>query len=154
MGSTNIKRELSGIALLLFSVFLAAALLSLALRGVGAGFDMGPVGRYLSEPLVALVGWPAACLVPLVPAVHALRLFGRMTSTADQSWMVFLGGFVAMLPIAIGLAVNAPQGEYSHASGLWGGFVSFYWRAWFGGVGGWIIVALGMSALAAGKSVV
>ena len=149
MGSSGLKRELSGIALLLFAVFVAAALLSLALRGFGAGFDMGPVGRILSEPLVAFVGWPAAVLVPLIPAVHALRLFGRMESTTDQSWMVCLAGFVIMLPIAIGLGANAPQGEYSHAAGLWGGFVAYYWRAWFGGVGGWIIVALGMSALTA-----
>jgi S-DNA-T family DNA segregation ATPase FtsK/SpoIIIE len=63
--------------------------------------------------------------------------------------MIFLAGVVAVLPIAIGLGVDAPQGEYSHSSGLWGGFVSFYWRAWFGGVGAWIIVALAASALTA-----
>jgi S-DNA-T family DNA segregation ATPase FtsK/SpoIIIE len=149
VGSTTLKRELSGIALLLFAVFVGAALLSLALRGLGAGFDMGPVGRVLSEPLVEFVGWPAAVLVPLIPAVHALRLFGRMESRTDQSWMVCLTGVVLLVPIAIGLGADAPQGEYSHAAGLWGGFVSFYWRAWFGGVGGWIIVALGLSALTA-----
>jgi S-DNA-T family DNA segregation ATPase FtsK/SpoIIIE len=149
VGSSGLKRELTGIALLLFAVFLGGALLSLALRGLGAGFDMGPVGRVLSEPLVALLGWPAAALVPAVPAVHALRLFGRMESETDRSWMIFLAGVVAILPIAIGLGVNAPQGEYSHASGLWGGFVAFYWRAWFGGVGAWVIVALAASALTA-----
>ena len=149
MGSPALKRELSGIALLLFAVFVSAALLSLALQTVGFGFDMGPVGRLLSAPLVQLLGWPAAVLVPLIPTVHALRLFGRMESRTDESWMVCLGGFVVLLPIAIGLGANAPQGEYSHAAGLWGGFVAFYWRAWFGGVGGWIIVALAMSALTA-----
>jgi S-DNA-T family DNA segregation ATPase FtsK/SpoIIIE len=149
VGSSGLKRELTGIALLLFAVFVGGALLSLALRGLGAGFDMGPVGRVLSEPLVALLGWPAAALVPTVPAVHALRLFGRMESETDRSWMIFLAGVVAILPIAIGLGVNAPQGEYSHASGLWGGFVAFYWRAWFGGVGAWVIVALAASALTA-----
>jgi S-DNA-T family DNA segregation ATPase FtsK/SpoIIIE len=149
VGSSGLKRELTGIALLLFAVFLGGALLSLALRGLGAGFDMGPVGRVLSEPLVALLGWPAAALVPAVAAVHALRLFGRMESETDRSWMIFLAGVVAILPIAIGLGVNAPQGEYSHASGLWGGFVAFYWRAWFGGVGAWVIVALAASALTA-----
>ncbi|MDB4887945.1 MAG: cell division FtsK/SpoIIIE [Gemmatimonadetes bacterium] len=149
MGSTSIKRELTGIALLLFSVFVAAALLSLALRGFGAGFDMGPVGRILSEPMVALLGWPAATLVPLIPAVHALRLFGRMEPTTDQSWMICLAGFVVLLPIAVGLGANAQRGEYSHAAGLWGGFVAFYWRAWFGGVGAWLIVALALSGLTA-----
>src|SRR3982074_3454662 len=102
---------------------------------------MGPVGRVLPEPLVAFFGWPAAALVPAVPAVHALRLFGRMESETDRSWMIFLAGVVAILPIAIGLGINAPQGEYSRLSGLWGGFVAFYWRAWFGGAGAWIIVA-------------
>ena len=78
MGSSGLKRELLGIALLLFSVFVAAALLSMALRGVGFGFDMGPVGRTLAAPLVAFLGWPAAALLPLAPAAHALRLFGRL----------------------------------------------------------------------------
>ncbi|MCY7378250.1 MAG: DNA translocase FtsK 4TM domain-containing protein, partial [Gemmatimonadaceae bacterium] len=128
MGSTGIKRELIGIALLLSAVFLAGALLSLALRDLGAGFDMGPVGRILSEPLVAFLGWPAASLVPAVPAVHALRLFGRLESETDRSWMIFFAGVVALLPIAIGLGVNAPRGAYAPSSGLWGGFVAFYWR--------------------------
>jgi S-DNA-T family DNA segregation ATPase FtsK/SpoIIIE len=149
VGSSGLKRELVGIALLLFSVFVAASLASLALRGIGAGFDMGPVGRFLSEPLVTFVGWPAAVLVAVIPGVHALRLFDRMQPATDRSWMVFLGGMVALLPIAIGLAANAPLGEYANSAGLWGGFVAHYWRRWFGGVGGWIIVALGMSALTA-----
>jgi S-DNA-T family DNA segregation ATPase FtsK/SpoIIIE len=149
VGSSGLKRELTGIGLLLFAVFLGGALLSLALRGVGFGLDMGPVGRFLSEPLVDFLGWPAAALVPAVPAVHALRLFGRMESETDRSWMIFLAGVVTILPIAIGLGANAPQGEYSHSSGLWGGFVAFYWRAWFGGVGAWVIVALAASALTA-----
>jgi S-DNA-T family DNA segregation ATPase FtsK/SpoIIIE len=149
VGSSGLKRELTGIALLLSAVFLAGALLSLALRGVGAGFDMGPVGRILSEPLVALLGWPAAALVPAVPAVHALRLFGRLESETDRSWMIFFAGVVVVLPIAIGLGVNAPQGEYAHSSGLWGGFVAFYWRAWFGAVGAWVVIALAASALTA-----
>jgi S-DNA-T family DNA segregation ATPase FtsK/SpoIIIE len=143
------KRELTGIALLLFSIFLAAALLSLALRGIGAGFDMGPVGRFLSEPLVTFFGWPAAALFPTVPAVHALRLFDRMKSETDRSWMIFLAGVVALLPIAIGLGVHAPQGDYSPASGLWGGFIAYYWRSWFGSVGAWVVVALVGSGLTA-----
>jgi S-DNA-T family DNA segregation ATPase FtsK/SpoIIIE len=149
VGSSSLKRELLGIALLLFSIFLAAALLSLALRGVGFGFDMGPVGRFLSEPLVAFLGWPAAALMPAVPAVHALRLLGRMESETDRSWMIFFAGVVALLPIAIGLAAHAPQGEPAPASGLWGSFIAYYWRAWFGSVGAWVVVVLAASALTA-----
>ena len=155
MGSSGLKRELIGSALLLFAVFLAAALLSLALRGVGAGFDMGPVGRFLSEPLVHLIGWPAAAMVPAIPAVHALRLFGRMQSETGhapgwvRSWMIFFVGIVALLPIAIGLGVNAPRGEFSLASGLWGGLIASFWRSWFGSVGAWVVAILAASALTA-----
>ncbi|MEO6527807.1 MAG: DNA translocase FtsK 4TM domain-containing protein [Gemmatimonadaceae bacterium] len=149
MGSTGLKRELIGIALLLFAVFLGGALASLALARVGVRVDMGWVGTWLAQPLVDLLGWPAAALVPAVPAVHALRLFGRLESETDRSWMIFFGGVVAILPIAIGLGVNAPRGEDSVASGLWGGIVAYYWRLWFGGVGSWVFVALAASALTA-----
>ncbi|MBA3672080.1 MAG: hypothetical protein H0W68_08685, partial [Gemmatimonadaceae bacterium] len=45
MGSTAIKRELVGIALLLFAVFLAGALAVLALAQLRAGVDVrGSVG--------------------------------------------------------------------------------------------------------------
>ena len=50
---------------------------------------------------LSVLGWPAALLLPLVPAVHALRLFGRMRSDTDRSWMVFLAGLVVLLPIAV-----------------------------------------------------
>ena len=77
MGSTGLKRELSGIALLLFAVFLAAALTVLGAAALRSGIDVrsnvGWVGWYLARPLVALVGWPAALLTPAVPAVHALH---------------------------------------------------------------------------------
>jgi S-DNA-T family DNA segregation ATPase FtsK/SpoIIIE len=63
--------------------------------------------------------------------------------------MIFFAGVVVLLPIAIGLGVNAPQGDYAQSSGLWGGFVAFYWRAWFGGVGAWLVVALAASGLTA-----
>ena len=153
MGSTPIRRELTGIALLLFAVFLAAALGALALAELRAGVDvrgsMGWLGTMLAGPLVAFLGWPAAALVPTIPAVHALRLFGRLESEADRSWMIFLAGIVFVLPVAVGLGTNAPRGETSAAAGIWGGFVAFYWRAGFGGVGAWVIVALVVSALAA-----
>ena len=48
-----------------------------------------------------------ALLVPLAPAVHALRLFGRLESDTDRSWMVFLAGLAALLPVALGLALSS-----------------------------------------------
>ena len=81
--------------------------------------------------------------IPAVPGVHALRLFGRLESETDRSWMIFFAGVVTLLPIAIGLGVNAPHGENPNASGLWGAFVAFYWQAWFGSVGAWVVVVKG-----------
>jgi S-DNA-T family DNA segregation ATPase FtsK/SpoIIIE len=154
VGSSGLRRELTGIALLLFAVFLAGALATLALAELRAGIDVrgnvGWVGWWLGRPLVAVLGWPAAALAPAVPAVHALRLFGRLESETDRSWMIFLAGVVVLLPIAIGLAVAAPAiGEVSGAAGLWGAFVAFYWRSWFGVFGAWVVVALAASALTA-----
>ncbi|MEO5817540.1 MAG: DNA translocase FtsK 4TM domain-containing protein, partial [Gemmatimonadaceae bacterium] len=153
MGSSGLKRELSGIALLLFALFLAVALVTLGLAeagtGVGVRSNVGWLGYWLARPLVAFVGWPAAALTPLVPLVHALRLFGRLESDTDRSWMIFFAGVVALLPIAIGLAINAPLGTYPRSAGLWGAFIALYWREWFGGVSAWIVVALFGSVLTA-----
>ncbi len=152
--SSAISREIGGIALLLFAVFLAGALGTFALAELRTGVDIrgnvGWLGYWLARPIVAFIGWPAAALSPLIFAVHALRLFGRMESDTDRSWMIFFAGVVALLPIAVALAVGAPPaGEISGASGLWGGFVAFYWRQFLGGFGAWVVVALAASVLTA-----
>ena len=152
MGS-SLKREIVGIALLLFAFFLAAALGVLALAQMRFGVDVrgnvGWVGTWLAGPLVQLLGWPAAALTPLVPAVHSLRVFGRLQSELDRKWMIFFAGLVAVLPIAIGLALNVPLGERSAGAGYWGTFFAYYWRAWFGGIGAWVVLALAASVLTA-----
>jgi S-DNA-T family DNA segregation ATPase FtsK/SpoIIIE len=152
----QLRRELTGIALLLFAVFLGGALAVLAIAQVRTGIsvsdvkaNVGPVGYYLAFPLVALVGWPAAIMAPLAPAVHALKVFGRLGSDIDRKWMVFFAGVVALLPIGVGLAVNSPLGDVSSASGLWGTLVSHYWRQWFGGIGAWLVWTLAVSTLTA-----
>ena len=152
--SSSLTRELTGIALLLFSVFLGGALVAFGLAelrtGVSVRENVGWLGYWLARPLVALVGWPASVLTPAIPAVHALRMFGRLESETDRSWMIFFAGVVALLPIAVALAVGAPPaGEVAGASGLWGGFVAFYWRQFLGGFGAWVVVALAASALTA-----
>ena len=111
--------------------------------------DVGPVGFYLAYPLVLLVGWPAALMAPLAPAVHALRVFGRLESGADRKWMVFFAGVVTLVPVAVALAVNLEPGTESRAAGLWGSFVAYYWRSWFGGIGAWLVWVLATSALMA-----
>jgi S-DNA-T family DNA segregation ATPase FtsK/SpoIIIE len=154
VGNSSLKREVAGIALLLFALFLAGAFLVPPGTAVyesctSARSVFGPVGACLRSWSRDLIGIPAALLVPLIPAVHALRLFGRLESETDRSWLVFLIGVVALLPIALGLARTPPAGELDPAAGLWGGFVATYAAKGFGTVGAWIMVALGASVLAA-----
>src|SRR5262249_13215832 len=136
VGSTTLKREILGIALLLFAVFLAAAFGALALaqvrHGVSVQQSVGSVGGLLARQLAALVGWRAAIMAPLAPGVHALRLFGRLESRMDRSWMIFFAGLVVLLPIALALIVPEPQPGLSRGSaGLWGDFVGGLWQQWF-----------------------
>jgi S-DNA-T family DNA segregation ATPase FtsK/SpoIIIE len=154
--SPQLRREITGIALLLFGIFLGSALAVLGLAqlraGVGIGeikTHVGPVGYYLAYPLVALVGWPAALFAPFAPSVHALRVFGRLASSTDRRWMMFFAGVVALIPIALGLAMNAPAGEATGAAGLWGSLVAYYWRQWLGGIGAWLTWVLAASVLTA-----
>lgn len=154
MSSTSLKREILGIALLLFAVFLVGAFASLALAQLRAGVSVeasvGFVGNMLARPLVTFFGWPAAVLIPLVPAVHAVRLFGRLESETDRSWMIFFAGMVALLPVALSLALPAPDpGTASLAGGVWGGMIESWWTGWFGSFGAWVVVALAASVLMA-----
>ncbi len=149
MGGPQSRRELTGVALLLFAIFLAVAVLGAHGAPSGsctrASSPMGPAGACVRAGVIALVGLPAAFLLPLIPAVHALRLFGRMRSDTDRSWLFFLIGVVVLLPIAIALTVDAGR-ESSHLAGLWGGFVAYYLEAalhW----GAWLAVVLAFSAL-------
>ena len=149
-----LKRELTAIALLLLAVFLGGALAVLGWAQLTGGVDVranvGWVGAHLARPLVWFLGWPGALLVPFVPAVHALRVFGRLRSDTDRSWMIFLAGLVVLLPVAVGVATGLRLGDDSTgAAGLWGALVASYWRAWFGGLGAWIVVALALSGLMA-----
>jgi S-DNA-T family DNA segregation ATPase FtsK/SpoIIIE len=154
VGGSSLKREIAGIALLLFAVFLGIALGALALAQLRAGVSVeasvGSLGKLLAHPLVVFFGWPAAVLIPLVPAVHALRLFGRLESQTDRSWMIFFAGLVVVLPIALALSVAAPApGLPSGAAGLWGELIGGWWTRWFGAAGAWVVVVLAMSVLMA-----
>src|SRR6476660_1552994 len=154
VSSTSLKREILGIALLLFAVFLVGAFASLALAQMRAGVSVeasvGWVGNRLARPLVAFFGWPAAVMIPLVPAVHAVRLFGRLESETDRSWMIFFAGMVALLPVALSLALPAPEpGTASLAGGIWGGMIESWWTGWFVSFGAWVVVALAASVLMA-----
>lgn len=154
MSSSSLKREILGIALLLFAVFLVGAFAALAAAKLSAPVNVvasvGVVGRILASPLVTFFGWPAAVLIPLVPGVHAVRLFGRLRSETDRSWMIFFAGIVLLLPIALALSISAPSpGLPSLSAGIWGELIASWWRGWFGAFGAWILLALGASVLMA-----
>ena len=138
--------------LLLFAVFLAGSLTAegfAQLEGSGElNRNFGWMGRVLALPITAFFGWPAAILLPLAPAAHALRLFGRLGERKDRSWMVFLLGIVVLLPVILGLAQGGGR-EASAWAGIWGGFSSFYLLQFAGPTGAWIVIALSLSALMA-----
>jgi S-DNA-T family DNA segregation ATPase FtsK/SpoIIIE len=152
VSGTTLKREITGIALLLLAVFLAGAFIALALAelrtGVSVEANVGPVGEFLSKPLVTFFGWPAAILIPLVPAVHALRLFGRLASRTDRSWMIFFAGLVLLLPVVLALSIASAEPAFASA-GIWGEAIAAWWRSWFGGFGSWVLVVLSASVLTA-----
>jgi S-DNA-T family DNA segregation ATPase FtsK/SpoIIIE len=159
MQGSQLRREILGIATMLFAVFLAGALGVLALAQLRSGIDVrgsvGWVGWYLARPLVMLVGWPAAALAPLALAAHALRVFGRLAPADSKvargpSWMVFFAGMALLLPVAVGLGLGLRIGsDNSPAAGVWGGMIAAYWRDWFGAMGAWIVITLAVSALTA-----
>ncbi|HEX2722965.1 MAG TPA: DNA translocase FtsK 4TM domain-containing protein, partial [Gemmatimonadaceae bacterium] len=149
--SSALRRELSGIALILFALFLGGALAAQGfalVRGGDISRSFGWAGSFLAYPMARVLGWPAAALIPVALAAHALRLFGRLAERTDRSWMVFLLGLVVLLPLAIGLAEGAER-DATPLSGLWGGFASFYLLQFAGRAGAWIIVMLSLSALMA-----
>ncbi len=116
--------------------------------GVDTRHDFGSVGNLLARPLIAFLGWPAALLTPLAPAVHGLRLLGRLRSETDRSWLLFLCGFCVLLPIAIAMP-SAASRDATAVGGLWGSFAAFYLAELFGHSGAWIVLLLAASALTA-----
>ncbi len=133
------QREAAGVALLALALFIALAVASSTSGAGGACHQtrslMGPVGACTRAGMVWLVGVPAAFLVPLLPAIHALRLFGRVRSDTDRNWLLFVVGLVLLVPVAIALALHLGH-RWSDSAGFWGGFIAFYlvealaWGAW------------------------
>ena len=152
MAEGQLKRELVGVVLLVFALFLAATILvgageSVTSSCVEARGLMGPVGACLRFGLFSFIGVPATILLPLVPAVHALRMFGRMRSDTDRSWMLFLAGLVLLVPVAFGLGIEHGESLRSNMDGVWGSFVAYYLYAFFGPVGAWLVVSMLLCAL-------
>ncbi len=151
-----VRREVSGIALLLGSLFIAGALIfgrspAYTESCAVAGGSFGPVGGCIRWGVLGLVGALAAVIVPLIPAVHGLRLLGRLEESEDQRFLVFTFGLAVIIPIAAGLARmgSLPAGTPDILAGLWGSFAAYYLNGVIGYAGAWIVVAISLSALAA-----
>src|ERR1700682_3820085 len=148
-----LAREIRGIVLLLFRILLGGALgaegyATFVGGGTGAKGNFGWMGALLAHPIALFFGWPAAALLSLAPAAHALRLFGRLGERKDRSWMVFLLGMVALLPVIFGLAQGGVR-EATALAGIWGSFAAFYVLQFAGAAGAWIPMAISLSALMA-----
>jgi S-DNA-T family DNA segregation ATPase FtsK/SpoIIIE len=153
---SHLKRELGGIALLLAAVFIAGSLLAGGAAAgqtcTTAGRIFGPVGSCLRASILLTLGALSAIIVPFIPAVHALRLLGRIEESEDRRWLFFTIGLAAIVPLAAALARGATinAAEIDPYAGLIGSFVAFYLAKAFGLGGAWVVVALALSALMAG----
>jgi S-DNA-T family DNA segregation ATPase FtsK/SpoIIIE len=153
---THLKREISGIALLVGSLFIAGALLFGRAPTAGescfaAGGPFGPVGGCIRWSILGLLGAITAVIIPLVPAAHALRLLGRVPDSDDRRFLFLTGGLAAIVPVIVGLARAGamPAGTPDPLTGLWGSFAAYYLSGVVGKGGAWFIVVIAVSALLA-----
>ena len=152
----QVRREIGGAALLLAAFFIAGALLApgaaVGQSCTSAGGAFGPAGACLRSAVLVALGGLAAVIVPFIPAVHALRLLGRIEETEDRRWLFFTAGLVAIVPVASALARGATidAARVDVYAGLVGSFVAFYLAKALGLGGAWVIVALAACALTAG----
>lgn len=153
---THLKREIGGIALLLAAVFIAGSLLaggaSAGQSCTEAGGIFGPVGACLRMSVLLSLGALSAVIVPFIPAVHALRLLGRLDESNDKRWLFFTVGLAAIVPVAAALARGAgiDASQVDPYAGLVGSFLAFYTVKAIGLGGAWVVVAILGCALMAG----
>ena len=148
-----VKRELSGVGLLLLALFLIGLLMTYAIGTDGGLLEVrgafGVIGAAIVAPLVTVLGWSGVVFLPVLPAVHGLRLLGRLNASEDRSWLWFLSGLLLLIPIGFALGLRVDR-ETSLVAGVWGGMVAFYLIKLIGYVGAWLMVIAGISALTIG----
>jgi S-DNA-T family DNA segregation ATPase FtsK/SpoIIIE len=148
-----VKRELSGVGLLLLSLFLAGLLMTYAIGTDGGLLEVrgafGAIGAAVVAPLVTVLGWSGVVFLPVLPAVHGLRLLGRLNRSEDRSWLWFTSGLLLLVPIAFALGLHVGR-DTSLVAGVWGGMIGFYLVKLVGFVGAWLGVVAGVSALTIG----
>jgi S-DNA-T family DNA segregation ATPase FtsK/SpoIIIE len=153
---THLRREVGGIALLLTSVFVAGALIAGGTEAgqscSQAGGIFGPVGACLRSSVLLSIGALAAIIVPFIPAVHGLRLLGRIEESSDKRWLFFTIGLALIVPVAAALARGAAidASNIDPLAGLFGSFVAFYLAKVIGLGGAWVVVAIALCGLMAG----
>jgi S-DNA-T family DNA segregation ATPase FtsK/SpoIIIE len=155
----RLRNELAGIALLLGALFVAGSLVAGGAQGGQACTNttsiFGPVGSCLRGGMLFALGAIAAGIVTAAPAVHALKLLGRIPPSEDRRWLLFTLGLTALVPLIAALAGGASAGAALNPgaidplAGFVGSFVAFYLVKAVGVGGAWVIVALAMSALTA-----
>jgi DNA segregation ATPase FtsK/SpoIIIE, S-DNA-T family len=148
-----VKRELSGVGLLLLALFLVGLLVTYAVGTDGGLLEVrgafGAIGAAIVSPLVTILGWSGVVFLPALPAVHGLRLLGRLNRGEDRSWLWFLSGMMLLVPIAFALGMRVNR-ETSLVAGVWGGMIGFYLVKLIGYVGAWLAAIAGLSALTIG----
>ena len=151
----GLKRELVGIALLLFAVFLAGALGALALAQLRVGVDVrGNVGwvgllARAARSSRSSAGPPRADSARAggARAAHCSAGSSRDGPVVDD---LLRGRRRARCRSPSALAVSGAAGRAERRPPACGAtFVAYYWRAWFGGVRRVGVVALAISALTA-----
>ena len=150
----HLKREVSGIALLLGAVFVAGALVAepayTSSSCLDAGSIFGPVGACLRWSVLTLVGALSAAIVPMIPAVFALRLLGRINDSNDRRWLTFTIGLAVLVPVVAALARGTFAAvDTDPLTGIWGAFAAFYLVKAIGNGGAWVVVAIAASILSA-----
>ncbi len=147
------KRELGGVGLLLLSLFLIGLLMTYAIGTDGGLLEVrgafGAIGAAVVAPLVTVLGWSGVVFLPVLPAVHGLRLLGRLNRTEDRSWLWFMSGLLLLVPVAFALGLRVGR-DTSLVAGVWGGMIGFYLVKLVGYVGAWLAVVAGVSALTIG----
>ena len=151
-----LRREISGIILLVGAIFVAGALLFGRTPGSlqscsDAGGAFGPVGGCIRWSILGLVGALAAMIVPFIPAVRALRMLDRLGHSSRRHFDLFPLGLVVIVPVAAGLArLDAvPAGTGDPFAGLWGSFAGYYLAEALGRGGAWFIIVIAVSVLTA-----
>ena len=156
MGSSALKREILGIALLLFAVFLAGAFATLGAGATARGRRASKRASALSAAFsrirsCAFFGWPAARAHPAraggprAAAVRTPRVDDR--SVVDD--LLRRPGRAAAGRARARARRRRRRGCRAWRRGIWGEFIAWWWRSWFGAFGAWVVVVLAASVLMA-----